>query len=206
MKRSTTNILLFAILLTLLSGVAFADGGRDSNRLLRGDYRLHSTESCVGSANGFGPPPIFASIGNGDHTDSISNGLISFDGDGNAVATYKTMTVIDDRVNNPTNFWISAAHTTCDYTYTVKPDRTFAMRRVICKGDIVAGPGAGLGLEITRGGESEGFIGLFRETLLETSVEPIQEELTLFFQGNPLQPVPRLCTRSTTYLRVPRNR
>jgi hypothetical protein len=125
------------------------------------------------------------------------SGLVNFDGNGIAVATLKAMGVIDNPLGFPV-FTISASDFTCNFTYTVNPDRSFTMEQSICTGDIVYGPGAEVTkIEIT-GGESEGFIGQFKQVLTTSKVEPTEQVMTFngFFGAK------RLCTHTWTLVRA----
>jgi len=199
MIRSITNLLFFIIVLALPPGVAFADDQQDFQTLLRGEYRYSGTESCVDSPSGFSPAPFFLPLGATTKVDSSFTGLISFDGNGNAVATAKSMSAIVDPQSFPI-FTISTANVTCNYTnVTVNPDRSFTMLQNSCAGKILSGNGAGVDIEII-GGVSHGFIGQFKQVLLAPGpgVEPIQQEMRFngFFGAY------RLCHSAATYMRA----
>jgi len=195
MKRSTTNILFIAFVLALPSGVAFADGQHNSQRLLRGDYRFNGTESCVDYS-------LFD--GQTNNVYSSITGLINFDGNGNGVSTIKSMSVIDSTFIPPP-FTTSTASLTCKFKYIVNPDdRSFRMQDGVCEG-VVDSLDPDLPIRIT-GGESEGFVGQFKQILLVTAVEP-GEQQTFFGFGEPpefVHAANRQCTYAGTYMRARR--
>ena len=221
MIRSIRYALLFAIVFAFPSAVAFANGQHNPQRLLRGDYRVAGAESCVESYSGFTPHPdwypcrdpnlCFPNV----QYESTSIGLINFDGDGKAHATWKVMTVFDDPNRPPLtlpppgtpfpfppppspNFYVGAAVSECDYTYSVKEDRTFTMDQTACRVRITAGNAVGASI-IINGGVSEGFIGQGRQMLVATTVEPVLQFITAL-DNSPLSE--RLCTTMSTFLRA----
>jgi hypothetical protein len=193
MIRSIRNLLFFAIVLALPSGVAFADGQHNSQRLLRGDYHLIGQESCVDTPTNPGGQP--------NHVYSSVTGLIKFDGDGKAVSTVKSMSAVDSALATPP-FLTATSSLTCTYTYTVNPDdRSFRMLQDECVG--VVDSAEDLPVQIT-GGVTEGFIGQGGQTLISATVEP--EPQMTFFGSPPFHAADRLCSYTGTYIRARPNK
>ena len=217
MIRRIRYSLFLAIVLTLPSGVAFANGQHDLQRLLRGTYRFHSTEVCLESGpGGFSTdPPFLPSEPSAKYHTSVM-GLANFDGNGNAVFTVKTMTVNDGPYPHPfAPQPVGYGNLTCNKTYTVDSDRTFRMEGS-CTSIFPAPPPppgqpplSELQFQID-GIVSEGFIGPFRDTLIEAAIAPIEQTVSLGPLPNsgypPFWKNQRKCTFTSTYLRDRRNR
>ena len=194
MIRSTTNILFFAFVLALPSGVAFADGQHNSQRLLRGDYHFIGQESCVDT-----PTYPGAQL---NHVYSSITGHVNFDGNGNAVSTIRSMSAGHSPLTIPP-FATSTASLTCKFEYTVNPDdRSYRTQNGECEG-FVDSEDPDLPILIT-GGVTEGFIGHGGQTLISASVEPTQQAMSF---GSPyFHAANRLCSGTGTSIRARPNK
>ena len=216
--RNITYAFLCMIILPLWPGISMAEKPETLQVLLKGDFRVLGYESCIDSISGFSGYPYWYPCSAFDPAtgpaatcippiqyESTSIGFASFDGKGNVRTTWESLTTVDNPNQfvpppgsgfpPPTNFFISAGETECDYTYTVNPDRTFTMQQGSCAGTITTGA-AGDQLLIT-GGEFVGFIARGGQTLVTATVEP--SEVTITVGQNTST---RVCSTTSTYYPV----
>jgi len=220
--RNIGYAFLCTIVLPLWPGIALAQGPENLQRLLKGEYRVATQESCIQSISGFSDAPIWypcvdwGPSGPGPgcvppvQYDVTVTGLYSFDGKGNAHSTFKSLVVVDsfyhihEYVDPPfegppifPNFFLSGSEGECDHSYDVKPDGTFTMQLIGCTGTQVVGGETGLPLYIAGGAESEGFITQGRQTLVMTTVEPAEQTIKVGTETST-----RVCMNTTHFYRI----
>jgi hypothetical protein len=193
------------LLLSGSIGLALAqedvDDPGDRNSLLKGTYQVTNHISCVDSQEGFDDPPTLQARGSGGTVIDTDSGAILFDGYGNATDVRRGITIFPGPVS-PGSFPSGTYEVTCRYTYSVNTDKSFTLNGS-CNGTLPAGPAAGLTVDIPQAGAS-GQISESGDVYTASSVEPVQQLLTLSQNGVEVFRTWRLCGTSSIGIRVRR--
>lgn len=105
-----------------LAPVAQAGKVRDLNKLLKGQYRISFTQSCISSFNGFDTqPPGGIVLGDANSGQEYITGIYTFDGAGNVRSAEKGI-FLAHGYNGPGSTPITRFEGGCEGTYKVHPD------------------------------------------------------------------------------------
>lgn len=198
--RILTSLLLLSGSIGLALAQRGEDGSGDRNSLLKGNYQVTNHISCVDSQEGFEDPPTLRARGFGGTVIDTSSGTIVFDGQGNATEVVRGITILPGPVS-PDSFPIVTFELTCRYSYSVNTEKTFTLNGS-CNGTLPAGPAAGLTVDVSRG--ASGQISKSGDVYTASSVEPVQQLLTLSQNGVEVFRTLRLCGTSSIGIRVRR--
>jgi len=181
---------------TAIPSPAAAGGNHDAR--LRGSYAYTTAKSCVQSLNEIAPP-FYAVQSILSRQSSSDSGILTFNGDGTASAVGTTRTM-DNTAPGGTLVTVNAF--TSDISYSVNADGTVDMVTNLASFHVVFPPfnvvGTSTG-DTSRLQIADGNSMLVSAPSEEYSVERID------FVTNQSTPRYRICTRSTTAVKLPEN-
>ena len=187
--------ILITVLLNLLFIAAntFSLEAADLNHMLQGEYIMVSTLTCVSSSGGFNEN--LTRIGGGGIVTSHSNGLVTFDGNGNGTLVGTTIVINPIKLNDG-EAPVTPNDTTSTFTYTVDTNGFYQSNSVITS-TRTGGPSSGVTITIS-GIRIEGQLSSDGETLLISDTNPNIEVITLPDEST----VDRICGRTGTIMKI----
>jgi len=127
--------------LFLLSSWSVVGAQQNPNKVLNGDYGVIGSINCSPDSVGFDPTNSFIRLGGGTNFSGQTQGVTSYDGNGNGTYVGEAQSVIHPNVSAGT-FPIVRGEFSCLTTYQVNSDGTFTEQRN-CDVTQVVGPRAG---------------------------------------------------------------
>jgi len=187
--------ILITVLINLLfiAAYTFSLEAADLNHMLKGDYKLVVTLTCVSSPNGFNEN--LTRIGDGKVISAHTNGIVTFDGDGNGTFDGSVL-VIDPVKLNAGDAPVTPADTTGTFTYTVNTDGSYEDNKVLTVTN-TGGPSQG----VTRTINNilvDGQLSANGEMILLHDSKPNIEVITLPNEST----VDRICGRTGTAMKI----
>jgi hypothetical protein len=148
MKINLARCMVASVLLAAAGHAGAEDDSKenaDHNKKLKGDYAFVAMHSCINSPSGFGPPPLLTALGATTASQTTSQGVITFNGDG-------TGTIIGrNAATNSTPNTVNPLTQTvfkCALTYQLSGDGAYASE-YSCDGQVTLGVGSRIGLTYT---------------------------------------------------------
>jgi hypothetical protein len=190
---------LAAISLVALAGVAAAKDNKGPSMLLRGDYAVTGSNSCiqVPSQPGFNPATL-APLDGGQVSFTVSvQDIHTFNGDG-------TGSIVGTNVSTVMTIPVSASSNsfTAPFTYKIDPDGTVTEQTGEITGTVLSGSTKGETLSVVNTPPLKGHVTDAGDLVLATA-EPGIETVTHFNANGSITRVDqRICWRSRVLLRI----
>lgn len=175
---------------------------QDFNRLLRGDYAFTGEAVCLVSEEGF-KTNFTPNVPGTTWVLSFSiQGVRTFNGDGTGSVVGRTVSVTHPSTAAGFPGVAARMHELSgSFTYSVAPDRTFAVEQGPLTQIGVAGPGTGQ-TAIIEGINFSGFISQDHKTLVVSTDEPTIEKRTAALSDGSVDVDYRICHRARTAIKI----
>ena len=189
------KILITALInLLFIAANTFSLEAADLNHMLQGDYKLIVTLTCASSSNGFNEN--LTRIGDGGISSAHSNGILTFDGNGNGTFDGSVL-VIDPIKLNDGDAPVVPADITSTFTYTVNTDGSYNSGNSVVTVTNTDGPSQGV-IKTINNILQDGQLSSNGEMILIHDSKPNIEVITLPNEST----VDRICGRTGTAMKI----